>query len=100
MTPADHQRLADVLNATPARWMLTYDNEPAVRDLYPDRRVVAYEIPNSANRARLAVEYAVFSDDVSLPADLMLLPRSAGTLIDRAGATDCGAPAELLGSAA
>lgn len=75
MTAEDHQRLADALNASPARWMLTYDDEPAVAaDLYPDRRVLAYRISNTANRQRIATEHAVFSDNLALPALLELLP--------------------------
>lgn len=62
-----HQRLADALNGTGARWMLTYDDEPAVPDeLYPERRVLAYDIRNNANRARIAREYAVFSDNLDV----------------------------------
>jgi DNA adenine methylase len=62
-----HRRLADALNSTPARWVLTYDDEPVVADtLYPNRRVLAYDIRNTANRARVAREYAVFSDNVNV----------------------------------
>lgn len=62
-----HQRLADALHATPARWLLTYDNEPAVTDLlYPDHRVIAYDIRNNANRARIAREYAVLSHNLDV----------------------------------
>jgi DNA adenine methylase len=64
MNEQDHQRLADALNGTDARWVLTYDDEPVVSDsLYPDRRVIPYEIRNTANRARTAREFAVFSDN-------------------------------------
>jgi len=62
---ATHQRLADALNHTPARWLLTYDDEPVIpNELYPDRRVAAYDIRNNANRARRAREYAVLSDNL------------------------------------
>jgi DNA adenine methylase len=64
---AGHQRLADALNSTSARWVLTYDDEPVVADtLYPDRRVLGYDIRNTANKARVAREYAVFSDNVDV----------------------------------
>lgn len=80
MSPGDHQRLADALNACPARWMLTYDDEPSVwADLYPDRRVLAYRIANTANRARIARELAVFSDNLDLPPLLDLLPNAGAT---------------------
>lgn len=75
MAAADHQRLADVLNASSARWLLTYDDEPVVVDeLYPDRRVLAYQISNTANQARIATEYAVLSDHLALPTGHELLP--------------------------
>jgi len=62
-----HRRLADALNSTPARWVLTYDDEPVVADtLYPNRRVLAYDIRNTANKARVAREFAVFSDNVDV----------------------------------
>jgi len=78
MTEDDHQRLADALNGCASRWLLTYDDEPLVAEvLYPERRVLAYYIPNTANRARVATEYAVLSDDLDLPVGLQLLPKTA-----------------------
>jgi len=75
MSQHDHQRLADVLNVSPARWLLTYDDEPAVaRDLYPERRVLAYRIANTANRVRIATEHAVLSPHLDLPVGLEMLP--------------------------
>jgi len=67
MDEAGHQRLADALNGTTAQWVLTYDDEPIVSEmLYPDRRVLAYDIRNTANKARVAREFAVFSDNVDV----------------------------------
>lgn len=67
MTEQAHQRLSQALNGTTARWVLTYDDEPLVSDaLYPQRRVIPYGIRNSANRARRAREFAVFSDNFDL----------------------------------
>ncbi len=62
-----HQRLADALNETGARWLLTYDDAPEVLDLYPDRRILSYAIRNTANRARVAHEYAIVADNVWIP---------------------------------
>lgn len=75
MTVQDHRRLAAALNGCRTHWLLTYDNEPVVTErLYPNRRVVAYEIPNTSNRQRIAVEYAVLSDNLYVTDDLALLP--------------------------
>ena len=76
MSGVDHQRLADALRGTPARWMLTYDDEPAVHEtLYPTEQVLAYDISNTANRQRVAREFAVFSDNCAVTADQRLLER-------------------------
>lgn len=64
---AAHERLAEELNSSPARWLLTYDDEPVVPDtLYPERRVLAYTIRNTANRARVAREFAVLSGNLDI----------------------------------
>jgi DNA adenine methylase len=84
MTEVDHQRLADALNACPARWALTYDDEPIVPYiLYPDRRVLAYDIRNTANKSRVAREFAVFSDNLDLGPDLRLLPHGESSWLSR-----------------
>ena len=68
-TWADHVELAAALNASPAPWVLTYDDEPSVPDtLYPARRVFEFDIPHTANRQRIDREYLVISDAVALPA--------------------------------
>lgn len=75
MSELGHARLAAALNNTPARWILTYDDETVVADtLYPARRVLAYDIRNTANRARVAREYAVLSDNLNVRDDVALLP--------------------------
>lgn len=76
MTAADHRALADALNGCGTPWMLTYDDDPMVADvLYPDRRVLAYQIPHTANRQRIDWEYAVFSDNLAVAPDPVLLAR-------------------------
>lgn len=78
MSLDDHWRLARALNGCHTPWMLTYDNEPIVSEqLYRDRRVLAYEIANTANRQRIAWEYAVFSDGVNVPESLQLVSSGA-----------------------
>ncbi|EQM74750.1 DNA adenine methylase [Microbacterium maritypicum] len=73
MDRAAHQRLANALNRTASRWLLTYDNHPDVTDLlYPERRVIPFGIRNTANRARQATELAVLSDNLN--ADTFNLP--------------------------
>lgn len=76
MTEEDHRRLAAALRNSPTRWVLTYDDEPVVpASLYPTERVLAYEIANTANKQRVAWEYAVFSEACVVPFDQQLLDR-------------------------
>lgn len=78
MTAGDHARLATALRDSPARWLLTYDNEPAVHEtLYPTERVLAYDIANTANQQRVAEEYAVLSDNLNYLPGQQLLNNSA-----------------------
>jgi DNA adenine methylase len=60
---ADHRSLATVLNARARRnWILTYDNDPQVAELYEDRRRHEFELSYSAHRSRKAQEIVVLSD--------------------------------------
>ncbi|WP_246496402.1 DNA adenine methylase [Miltoncostaea marina] len=60
---SEHERLAAVLNnAADARWLLTYDDHPRVRELYPERRLRLLSLNYSARRVMRATEVAVFSD--------------------------------------
>lgn len=74
MSVDDHKALAVALTDCAARWLLTYDCEDRVLELYPDHRVLAYMIPHSANQFRVEEEYAVLSDNLAFRADQNLLP--------------------------
>lgn len=68
MTRGAHRDLAAALNHTPARWVLTYDTDPFVVDvLYPDRRVIEFDIAHTANQQRIAREYLLFSPNAVAP---------------------------------
>lgn len=77
MTYDDHKNLAYALNHCAARWLLTYDSDQRILDLYPTNRVLAYEIPHTANQRRLEEEYAVLSDNLAVRDDQNLLPAGA-----------------------
>lgn len=82
MDESGHRRLSAALNACPARWVLTYDDESIVADdLYPERRVLSYDIRNNANRARVAQEFAVFSDNLIVPEGLAPLPYGSAEFV-------------------
>ena len=66
-TDRQHAELAEVMNVpSSAKWVLTYDDVPAIRDLYSDRRVQTFSLHYSAHKAGLARELMVFSDNLTL----------------------------------
>lgn len=59
----DHQQLANVLNSNPeAAWLLTYDNVPQIKKLFPDRRKHGFSLSYSAYEKRMGSELMIFSD--------------------------------------
>lgn len=68
---SDHAKLAECLNGyADAKWMLTYDNVPQVKDLYLDRRSLLFSLNYSAHRVVKTQEIMVFSDGLTVPSDL------------------------------
>lgn len=65
---ADHQKLADSLNRhTKAKWLLSYDNEKAILDLYPNRDFRTFDLKYSAHHnTRVGSELMIFSDAINL----------------------------------
>ena len=74
MTFEDHKALASALATCTARWLLTYDNDDRIVGLYPDQRILAYQIAHTANRQRIDEEFAVLSDNLAALDDQILLP--------------------------
>lgn len=78
MSLAQHQRLADALNGCESLWLLTYDDDPRIPEvLYPQCRVLSYEIAHTANAQRVDWEYAVFSDNLRVPDEPAVMRRGA-----------------------
>jgi DNA-methyltransferase len=64
-TQADHERLASVLRSVPFRWVLTYDDSPVVRGLYPQAWCSGFGMPYSVSQSRCrGRELMVFSEGV------------------------------------
>lgn len=90
MSMDQHQDLADALRSCPAPWLLTYDDEPVVKDvLYPEERIIEYDIAHTANKQRIDREWAVLSDRTCFPfSDPSLLPTGACRWLRGAGRDD------------
>lgn len=64
----DHQRLADSLNRhNKAKWLLSYDNEKRILDLYLDRNHRAFGLKYSAHHnSKVGSELMIFSDAIDM----------------------------------
>ncbi|MCC9739723.1 DNA adenine methylase [Streptomyces sp. MNU89] len=68
LSSSDHTELSAVLSETPIKWLLTYDAEARItEDLYSKHRCMQFEIAHSAQVRHLGIEYAVFSDSLTVP---------------------------------
>jgi DNA adenine methylase len=57
----DHEKLATVLLKTRHPWILTYDYDERVRNLYPANRCLEYDISHTAQSQKVGRELMVFS---------------------------------------
>jgi DNA adenine methylase len=67
--PSDHARLASFMRSRVKSqlWIVSYDNEPAVRELYQGSPYMVYEIPYSARTTRRGSEIMFFGDGLKVP---------------------------------
>lgn len=57
----NHEKLAMVLLKTRHPWILTYDYDERVRNLYPSNRCLGYDISHTAQSQKIGREFMVFS---------------------------------------
>lgn len=84
MSFEDHKALACALAGCAARWLLTYDSDERILGLYPDQRILAYQIAHTANRQRIDEEFAVLSDNLAALDDQTLLPTGMSRWVQQA----------------
>ena len=65
---ADHRALCQVITTCPSPWIVTYDDDPLVRELYSEYRCVNPRIYYSIGRRRHERELMYFSENCQLPA--------------------------------
>lgn len=85
----DHEKVAEFMNGDidRQRWIVSYDNVPAIRKLYKGARHVVYDIGYSARSASRGSEVMFFSDDLKVPpltGPIKLTEDHAGILRQRA----------------
>lgn len=64
----DHQKLARSLNKhKKSKWLLSYDNEKDILDLYPDRQYRTFDLKYSAHHnSKVGSELMIFSDTIDI----------------------------------
>lgn len=67
MSWADHSDLAAELCESDKPWIVTYDRDPRVLELYPDHRRAEFGLTHSAGPAHGGREYAIFSPAIARP---------------------------------
>lgn len=70
--PQDHELLANRIRALTIPWLLTYDNESVIRQLYDGNRQREFNLNYSAQTKKIGTELMVFSDDLNIPQDTIL----------------------------
>lgn len=66
----DHASVASALSTVARPWLVTYDDAPAIRELYRTHHAIAYEIPYTAHTRYRGSEVAFTSPGMRLPAHL------------------------------
>jgi DNA adenine methylase len=70
--PQDHEILAKRIRSLTIPWILTYDNETVIRQLYDGNRQTEFNLNYSAQTKKIGTELMVFSDGLNIPDDTIL----------------------------
>jgi len=67
--PKDHESVAEFVRThiKKQRWVVSYDNEPAIRKLYKDAPHIVYDIGYSARLSKQGSEVMFFGDGLKVP---------------------------------
>lgn len=74
----DHERLSLILLNTRHPWILTYDSDERVRNLYPANRCLEYNISHTAQSQRVGTEFMLFSRGLKV-GDVFVASNRKGT---------------------
>lgn len=72
-TEEDHRKLRDTIAKCSRKWIVTYDVCELTASLYKSFRRSSIDITYSANGTRKSKEYIFFSDNLTIPANTILL---------------------------
>ncbi len=68
----DHLRLSEAVDECAHHWVVSYDDDPAIRDFYRPYRRREFCLDYSAYERRKGREIMFFSDELEVPDDLLL----------------------------
>jgi site-specific DNA-adenine methylase len=66
-TPTDHTSFARYLSTTTVTWVMSYDNVPAIRELYSSYRQVSFNLGYSARAWKIGKELLIIPPHVRFP---------------------------------
>lgn len=61
-----HTQLSDTIKTLQNRWMITYDCDPLISNLYLDYQMHEYRLSYHVQTTKLGKEYAIFSDNLKV----------------------------------
>lgn len=77
----DHQKLSTALCSMRHPWVLTYDTDDRVRELYPQNRCLSYSIKHTAQSQKIGREYMLFSRGLNV-CDQVVVSGRSGTWME------------------
>ncbi len=66
----DHQDLHNYIQNLNANWIITYDNETEITEMYNEYRQIEFNISYTMERKYVGKEVMIFSNDLTIPPDL------------------------------
>lgn len=65
----DHVILANKISQLRKPWIITYDNESVIKNLYLKYKMIQYNLNYFAHEKRVGTELMIFSNDINIPSD-------------------------------
>jgi len=61
--------LANKISQLRKPWIITYDNESVIKNLYLKYKMIQYNLNYFAHEKRVGTELMIFSNDINIPSD-------------------------------
>jgi len=74
-TNEDHRLIAETISHYPNKWIISYDADPFVKDLYKQYRTAEYYLSYSAGNPAKGKEIMVYSNNIIIPEGEIVKPK-------------------------